>query len=79
MVLSTLKHMLATSGLRRGDGEYTTPPSRLKERLFGATGTGRSTLRSAGQSKAKREANYDPRSDSVLAAYIRLIAKQAAQ
>ena len=76
MAVSTLKHMLATNRLRRGDDKYCTPPSRLKERVFGGAGTGRSTRISAGQSKAKREMNYDPRADSVLDAYIRLLAKQ---
>ena len=65
MCVSTLKHLLATNKLRRGDGLYSTPPSRLKERLFGAHGTGRSTLKAAGASKAVRESEYEPRSDTV--------------
>ena len=79
MAVSTLKHLLATNKLRRGDGLYSTPPSHLKERLFGISGTGRSTLKAAGVSKAMRESVYEPRADSVLAAYIRLLADQAPQ
>ena len=41
MALSTLRKLLATQYLRRGDGVLTTPDARRKERLFGAGGTGR--------------------------------------
>ena len=43
MALSTLRKLLGTQYLRRGDGILTTPESRRKERLFGASGTGRLT------------------------------------
>lgn len=48
MVLSTLKHLMVTNVLRRGNGVYATPESRRKERLFGVSGKGRISLPSSG-------------------------------
>jgi len=48
MALGTLRHLLATDYLRRGDGIIATADSRRKERLFGVTGNGRTCTRMAG-------------------------------
>ena len=74
MALSTLRKLLATQYLRRGDGILTTPESRRKERLFGASGTGRLTCGSTGVKLEKlRGDGYNPRDDTCMAAFIRLL------
>ena len=74
MALSTLRKLLGTQYLRRGDGILTTTDSRHKERLFGAGGTGRLTLGSRGVKLEKlRGDGYDPREDTCIAAFIRLM------
>lgn len=74
MAISTLRKLLGKHHLRRGDGVFTTPDARRKERLFGSTGTGRLTLPSA---KMKVEPGYHAHLDSVLKAFVRLLATQA--
>ena len=74
MALSTLRKLLSTQYLRRGDGILTTPDARRKERLFGAGGTGRLTHGSRGVKLEKLRGNgYDPREDTCIAAFIRLL------
>ena len=74
MALSTLRKLLATQYLRRGDGIITTPDARRKERLFGVSGTGRLTHGSRGVKLEKLRGNgYDPREDTCIAAFIRLL------
>ena len=48
LALSTLKNLLVTQVLRRGNGIIATPQSRRKERLFGSTGSSRSKRGSTG-------------------------------
>ena len=77
--LSVLKHMLATQVLRRGDGVIATPDSRRKQRLFGVHGSGRTKQLAGGIKLEKlRNADYDPRSDSCIKAFVRLM-KEAAE
>lgn len=74
MCISTLKNMLAKQQLRAGDGLFTIPDSRRKERLL--YGSGRLTLGSTGVKMVCIDCDYhyEPQSDTSLAAYIRLIA-----
>ena len=72
--VSTLNSMLVTQYLRRGDGIASIPDSRRKVRLFQH---GRSKLMSAGSSAADRAAEYDPRADTCLKAFVRLLAELA--
>ena len=76
MALSTLKNLLATQYLRRGDGIIATPESRRKSRLLGS---GRLTLGSSGGKLEKLTGDgYEPRADSCLSAFVRLL-KEAAE
>ena len=70
MAVSTLKHLLVTKYLRKGDGIIATPASRRAERLFGASGTGRTKARRAGGKSVERLTGptYDPRADSCVKA-----------
>ena len=71
--------MLATQVLRRGDGIVATPDSRQKERLFGVHGSGRTKQLSSGIKLEKlRGPDYDPRTDSCIKAFVRLM-KEAAE
>ena len=78
MCVSTLKNMLAKQQLRAGDGLFTTPDARRKERLL--SGTGRLSLGSTGVKMVSlgSDSVYDPRADTCLEAYIRLLAALAA-
>ena len=78
MAISTIKALLAKQYLRRGDGIIATPASRRKERLFGVGGSGRSSTHALGIKLETIDRDYDPRDDTVLAAFIRLISAQAA-
>ena len=75
--LSTLNKLLAANMLRRGNGLYTTPASRRKERLFGVTGSGRTSARRAGVKLENLAVDYRPQLDTVLKAYVRLLAVRA--
>ena len=79
MALGTLKHLLATQYLRRGDGIIATPESRRNERLFGVTGTGRTTDTSTGIKMEKLDSNYAPEHDTCIKAFVRLLAANAEQ
>ena len=74
--LSTLNHLLSAQYLRRGDGIASLPDSRRKERLFGE---GRTSLKSAGSRAADRAWDYDPRDDTCIKAFVRLLAELVAQ
>ena len=77
--LSVLKHMLATQVLRRGDGIIAMPDSRRKERLFGVHGRGRTKyLGGCIKLEKLRSPDYDPRTDTCIKAFIRLL-KEAAE
>ena len=73
MAVSTLKNVLASQYLRRGEGIAALKDSRRKVRLFD---TGRSKLRSSGPSASKSvdENKYDAFSDTCIRAFIRLLA-----
>ena len=75
MSLSTLRKLLVTQVLRRGDGPVATPAARIKARLFGADGTGRLTTAGSGVKLEKLRAaagdGYDPREDSCI--FVRLL------
>ena len=81
MAVSTLNHLLATKYLRKGDGIIATPASRRAERLFGETGTGRSSRRRrrAGAKSVEKLMghDYDPRGDTCIRAFVRLLAEVA--
>lgn len=75
MALSTLKKLLAQRYLRRGDGIIATPESRRKERLFGEHGMGRSSRLCTNVKLEKLRGNkYEPREDTCVAAFVRLLA-----
>ena len=75
MALSTLKNLLVTQKLRRGDGPVVVPESRRTERLFGLRG--RSKSLSLGIKLEKLEVDYDPRKDTCIRAFVRLMAEAA--
>jgi hypothetical protein len=78
--LSTLRKLLGKRYLTQGDGIWATPLSRQKERLFGETGTGRTSAKRALQSCAAQpssEADINPREDSCISAFVRLLAAEA--
>lgn len=72
MAISTLNNLLALQYLRKGDGTISLPDGRRKERLFGEGGTGRLTC--AGGVKVEPE--YDPRADTCINAFVRLLSEQ---
>ena len=74
MAISTLKHMLMQNTLRRGDGLYSVPASRHQERLFGQ---GRTKLHTFAVKLENLGADYDPRKDSCIKAFVRMIAARA--
>ena len=76
MAVTTLKHMLVQQELHRGDGMFTIPDSRRNERLMA---TGRTKHLSTGVKIEKLliEDSYDPRADTSLKAFVRLLAQQA--
>ena len=63
--------------LRRGDGIMAMPASRRHERLFGKAGPGRAKLCSAGLKLEARLADYEPRKDTCIRAFVRLLAERA--
>ena len=74
---STLRKLLGKRYLTQGDGLWATPLSRQKERLFGDTGTGRTSGRRVLRSCAAQpssEADIVPREDSCISAFVRLLA-----
>ena len=78
--LSTLRKLLGKRYLSQGNGIWATPLSRQKERLFGG-GSGRTSGKRALKSCAAQhasEAEIDPRVDSCLSAFVRLLAREAA-
>eukprot|EP00316_Scyphosphaera_apsteinii_P006338 CAMPEP_0119302984 /NCGR_PEP_ID=MMETSP1333-20130426/4497_1 /TAXON_ID=418940 /ORGANISM="Scyphosphaera apsteinii, Strain RCC1455" /LENGTH=84 /DNA_ID=CAMNT_0007305527 /DNA_START=145 /DNA_END=399 /DNA_ORIENTATION=- len=74
MALSTLKNLLACQHIRRGDGLFSLPESRRRERLFR---DGRTSLKAAGVKNEKLGADYQPENDTCIKAFVRLIALRA--
>jgi hypothetical protein len=80
MALSTLRKLIGNQYLNRGDGIYANPMSRRRERLFGQWGTGRTKCESRlGSCEAKMGTcdGFDPREDTCLKAFVRLLAARA--
>ena len=78
MAMSTLAKMLGRKALEVGEAVLQglgIEPTKRAERVFGATGPGRSKLMHAGQkhSLIASQAEYDPRKDTCLEAFVRLI------
>ena len=76
MAISTLSSLLVSQTLRRGNGIASIPDSRRKLRLFQS---GRTKLVSAGSSAAERAAEYDPRLDTCVKAFVALLAALSAE
>jgi hypothetical protein len=78
---STLNKLLGAAMLRRGDsvlaGVHTIPASRRTERLFGATGNGRTKSLAAGLTHERLASDYDQRADTVVKAFVRMVAARA--
>ena len=75
MALSTLRKLLSKGYLRRGGGVACTPAARRAERLFGQ---GRTKAERAGACKIELLGqDYDPRQDTCIKAFVRLLAQQA--
>ena len=72
---SVLKKMLILKTLRVGDGMYSTPSSRIAERLFGEKATGRTKVLKI--EWADLMSDYDPAEDTCLDAFIRFLAARA--
>ena len=78
MAVSTLKHLIISQKLKRGDRPegVCMPASRRNERLFGLSG--RSSYRSNGiKFLEKLGDDYEPRDDSCIKAFVRLLARIA--
>ena len=71
---STLRTLLGRQQLRRGEGVFVIPASRRNERLFGVTGSGRSTYASAGIKLENLGKDYNPREDTCVRALVRALA-----
>ena len=70
MAISTLKRLLGAQMLRRGDGILALPDSRRKERLL----AGRTSLATTLVKLEKLDQSYNPRHDTCLKAFVRLLA-----
>ena len=77
VALSTMRNLLGSQTLRRGDGVISMPASRRNERLFGVTGSGRTKHLCTGVKLENIGKDYDPRLDTSLKAFVRLIALKA--
>ena len=75
LALSTLNNLLVTQKLRRGDGPIRYPQSRRAERLFGEEG--RTKRKSTHIKLEKLDTDYDPRLDSCVKAFVRMMAAAA--
>mmetsp|Transcript_7677 Transcript_7677/g.15984 ORF Transcript_7677/g.15984 Transcript_7677/m.15984 type:complete len:415 (-) Transcript_7677:70-1314(-) len=73
LAISTLRNLLATRYLRRGDGVTSVPDSRRKERVFGADSIGRLALPASTKIEVL-EPEYNPKRDTCIKAFVRLIA-----
>ena len=73
MALSTMKHVLSHQELLRGNSTHSLPDSRRKVRLFGQGRT--KTLSS--HIKYEHVEDYEPREDTCIRAFVRLLAQAA--
>ena len=76
MAISTLKGLLSTNYLRKGDGIIAIPDCRRVERLFGKSG--RMSLGSSGFKIAMSD-EYNYRNDTCIKAFIRILAQKASE
>ena len=67
------QNMSVCQYLRRGDGSAAFEHSRRKERFFGMRG--RTKPMPAGDNEAKRNAEYNPLTDTCIKAFVRLLAE----
>ena len=72
MAISTLRKLLGQQMLRRGDGVLALPDSRRKERLL----AGRTKLASKEVKMEVLMRDYNPREDTCVRAFVRLLAAQ---
>ena len=72
MAISTLSKLLGAQMLRRGDGVLALPDSRRKERLL----AGRTKLASKEVKMEVLMRDYNPREDTCIKAFVRLLAAQ---
>ena len=77
MAISTMRNLIASQKLRRGDGPVTIPQSRRNERVFGVTGSGRSKALRSSVKLENLGKEYNPRYDSCLKAFVRMCAARA--
>ena len=75
LYISVMRHLLMQNVLRRGDGLHKVHDSRRTERLLGDNG--RTKLLSAGIKLEKLGTDYNPREDSCLKAFVRMLAERA--
>ena len=75
MAISIMRHLLMQNVLRRGDGLHQVPDSRRTERLLGEQG--RTKLLSSGIKLEKLGAEYNPREDTCVKAFVRMLAERA--
>ena len=74
IALSIFRKLNARAVLRRGTSETVAiPASRDAERVFGVSGPGRSKRLPTGPSVAQLRIGYDPRSDSCVSAFVRIM------
>ena len=74
MMISTFKKLEGVQVLNRGTSQTVEIPAhRAAERVFGEGGPGRSKRLSAGPSMAVLDSGYDPRCDSCVKAFVRLL------
>lgn len=71
--ISTLRNLLATQYLRRGDGLISMRDSRRTERVFGQDSLGRLALPKV-QKTPVDMSEYDPKMDTCVKAFVRLLA-----
>ena len=74
--ISTLQKLLGAKTLRQGDGVIALPESRQRERLLRV---GRTKLSAKWVKMEVQERDYNPRSDTCVKAFVRLLAAQTTQ
>ena len=79
LAISTMRNLIASRSLRRGDGLVALPSTRRNERIFGVGGRGRSKSLRTGVKLENLGKDYDPRDDTSLKAFIRMCAARATQ
>lgn len=76
--ISSLYNLLSTQYLRRGDGIVSMRDSRRIERVFGQNSIGRLELPKSDKSRAVLDEDlYNPKEDSCIKAFVRLLAQHA--